>query len=83
MEKCARESKLSTNQLEQFNRSSFILEISDIPRRKNEDDIELLKTVAGEADIIGFEQNQVGADHRTLGRETAPIMVKFVKRKIE
>ena len=83
MEKCARESKLSTNQLEQFNRSSFMLEISDIPRRKNEDDIELLKTVAGEADIIGFEQNQVGADHRTLARETAPIMVKFVKRKIE
>ena len=61
--KCARESKLSTNQLEQFNRSSFMLEISGIPRRKNEDDIELLKIVAGEADIIGFEQNQVDADH--------------------
>ena len=40
-----------------------MLEISDIPRRKNEDDIELLKIVAGEADIIGFEQNQVDADH--------------------
>ena len=40
-----------------------MLEISGIPRRKNEDDIELLKTVAGEADIIGFEQNQVDADH--------------------
>ena len=41
--KCARENKLSTNQLEQYNKSSFMLEISGIPRRKDEDVIELLK----------------------------------------
>ena len=43
LEKCARENKLSTNQLEQYIRPSFMLEISGIPRRKNEDVIELWK----------------------------------------
>ena len=43
LEKCARENKLSTNQLEQYIRPSFMLEISGIPRRKNEDVTELWK----------------------------------------
>ena len=77
LEKCTRENKLSTNQLEQYNRSSFILEISVMTRQ---DVIELLKIVASNADIKGFEENQVDVAHRTSRRETAPIIVKFVKK---
>ena len=43
LEKCPRENKLSTNQLEQYIRPSFMLGISGIPRRKNEDVTELWK----------------------------------------
>ena len=57
-----------------------MLEISGITRRKNQDVIELLKTVASKADIKGFEENQVDVAHQTSRRETAPIMVKFVKK---
>ena len=57
-----------------------MLEISDITRRKNQDVIELLKTITSKADIKGFEENQVGIAHQTSRRETAPIMVKFVKK---
>ena len=77
LEKCTRENKLSTNQLEQYNRSSFILEISLMTRQ---DVIELLKIVASNADIKGFEENQVDVAHRTSRRKTAPIIVKFVKK---
>ena len=55
-----------------------MLEISVIPRRKNEDIIKLLKIVASKADITGFKVNQVL--HQTSRRETAPIIVKLVKK---
>ena len=57
-----------------------MLQISGIPRQKNEDIIELLKVVASKADIKGFEENQVDVAHQTSRRETAPIIVKFVKK---
>ena len=37
--------------------------------------------VASKEDIKGFEENQVHVAHRTSRRETAPIIVKFVKKK--
>ena len=45
-----------------------------------QDVIELLKIVASNADIKGFEENQVDVAHRTSRRKTAPIIVKFVKK---
>ena len=77
LEKCTRENKLSTNQLEQYNRSFFLVEFQVQTRR---DVIELLKIVASNADIKGFEENQVDVAHRTSRRKTAPIIVKFVKK---
>ena len=48
--------------------------------RKNEGIIELLKIVGNKADIKGFEENQVDVVHQTSRRETAPVVVKFVKK---
>ena len=45
-----------------------------------QDVIELLKIVASNADIKGFEENQVGVAHPTSRKETALIIVKFVKK---
>ena len=45
-----------------------------------QDVIELLKIVASNADIKGFEENQVDVAHQTSRRKTAPIIVKFVKK---
>ena len=58
-----------------------MLEISVIPRQKNKDVIEMLKIVASKTDIKGFEENQVNVAHQTSRRETAPIIVKFVRKK--
>ena len=77
LEKCTRENKLSTNQLEQYNRSFFLVEFQVQTRR---DVIELFKIVASNTDIKGFEENQVDVAHRTSRRKTAPIIVKFVKK---
>ena len=48
--------------------------------RKNEGIIELLKIVGNKADIKAFEENQVDVVHQTSRRETAPVVVKFVKK---
>ena len=57
-----------------------MLDISRVPRQKNEDIIELLKIVASKADVKGFEENQVDVAHQTSRREIAPTIVKFVKK---
>ena len=56
-----------------------MLQISGIPRRKNEDIIELLKVVASKADCRIWRE-PVDVTHQTSRRETAPIIVKFVKK---
>ena len=45
-----------------------------------QDVIELLKTVASNADIKGFEENQVDVSHQTSRKEAALIIAKFVKK---
>ena len=72
LEKCARENKLSTNQLEQYFRYT---------KTKRWGRHRTVKIVASKADIKGFEENQVDVAHWTSRRETAPIITKFFKRK--
>ena len=55
-----------------------MLEISGIPRQKMRTSQNC--SIASKADIIGFEENQVNVAHPTSRRETAPIIVKFVKK---
>ena len=55
-----------------------MLEISGIPRQKMRTSQNC--SIASKADIKGFEENQVDVAHRTSRRETAPIIVKFVKK---
>ena len=45
-----------------------------------QDVIELLKIVASNADIKGFEENQVDVAHQTSRKEAALIIAKFVKK---
>ena len=45
-----------------------------------QDVIELLKIVASNAVIKGFEENQVDVAHQTSRKETALIIAKFVKK---
>ena len=46
-----------------------------------QDVIELLKIVASNADIKGFEENQVDVAHQTSRKETAPIIVKICQKE--
>ena len=66
------ENEIKINQLEQYNRSSFMLEISGIPRKTSEDAVKLIeKKVAIKAKIMNFNTEQIDVAHRTSRKATA------------
>ena len=71
------ENEVKINQLAQYNRSSFILEISGIPRKKSEDAVKLIEDVAIKAKIKNFDREQMDVAHRTSKKNTAPIIILF------
>ena len=71
------ENEIKINQLEQYNRSSFMLEISGIPRKTSEDAVKLIEKVAIKAKIMNFNTEQIDVAHRTSRKATAPIIVLF------
>ena len=73
------ENKINLNKLAQYHRSSFMLEISGIPRRKQEDAIKLVEKVVQKAKIKDFHREQIVA-HRTSASSTAPIIILFNKK---
>ena len=71
------ENEIKINQLEQYNRSSCMLEISGIPRKTSEDAVKLIEKVAIKAKIMNFNTEQIDVAHRTSRKATAPIIVLF------
>ena len=73
------ENEINLNKLAQYHRSSCMLEISGIPRRKQEDAIKLVEKVAQKAKIKDFHREQIVA-HRTSASSSAPIIILFNKK---
>ena len=74
------ENEVKINQLAQYNISSFMLEISGIPRKKSEDAVKLIENVAIKAKIKNFDREQIDVAHRTSKKNTAPIIILFKTR---
>ena len=74
---------IEINRFAQYNRSSFILEISEIPCNKNENVSNIIKKVIMLIMLTvttGFNITQVPVTHRTSKRENTPIIVLFNKK---
>ena len=71
---------IKINRLAQYNRFSFMLEISGIPFNKNENVSNIIKIVAMLTKITGCEITPVGIAHRTSKRENALIIILFNKK---
>ena len=74
------ENEINLNKLAQYHRSSFMLEISGIPRRKQEDAIKLVEKVVQKAKIKDFHREQIDLAHRTSASSTALIIILFNKK---
>ena len=74
------ENEIDLNKLAQYHRSSFMLEISGIPRRKQEDAIKLVEKVVQKAKIKDFHREQIDLAHRTSASSTAPIIILINKK---
>ena len=71
---------IEINRFAQYNRSSFILEISEISCNKNENVSNIIKKVIMLTVTTGFNITQVPVAHRTSKRENTPIIVLFDKK---
>ena len=64
----------------QYNRSSFMLEISGIPFNKNENVPNIIQKIVMLTKITDFDITQVDVAHRTSKRQNAPIIMLFNKK---
>ena len=71
---------IKINRLAQYNRFSFMLEISGISFNKNENVSNIIKIVVMLTKITGCEITPVGIAYRTSKRENAPIIILFNKK---
>ena len=69
-----------TKQLAQYNRSSFMLELSGIPRQDDENAIDLVSKISVAAGICYFDVSQIDIAHRVSEKGTAPILVLFNRK---
>ena len=72
--------KVQTNQLEQYIRSSWMIEIAGILYRKEENYIQLISKLAELAEITNFNKNQIDLVHRASTKPTALIIILFNKK---
>ena len=73
--------KENENENVQYIRSSFMLELSNIPvQGKNENSVEIACKVADLAKIDNFHRNQIDVAHQTSKNKMASIIVLFHKK---
>ena len=75
--------KEKENENAQYIRSSFMLELSNIPvQDKNENSVNIACKVAELAKIDNFHRNQIDVAHRTSKNKMASIIVLFTRKVI-
>ena len=73
--------KEKENENAQYIRSSFMLELSNIPvQGNNENSVEIICKVADLVKINNFHRNQINVAHRTSKNKMASIIVLFLKK---
>ena len=71
---------IEVNRLAQYNRSSFMLEISGIPFNKNENVSNIIQKIVMLTKVTDLDITQVDAAHKTSKRQNAPIIMLFNKK---
>ena len=74
------ENQTEINELAQYNKSSFMLELLGIPRQDNENAIDLVNKTAVVAGVCNFDVSQIDIAHRVSEKGTAPIIVLFNRK---
>ena len=74
------ENQIEFTKLTQYNRLSFILVLSGIPRQDDKNAIDLVNKTAVVAGICNFDVSQIDIAHRISGKGTAPIIVLFNRK---
>ena len=74
------ENQTEINKLAEYNRSSFMLELSGIPRQDDENAIDLVSKTAVVAGISNFDVSQIDIAHRVSGKGTELIIVLFNRK---
>ena len=74
------ENQIEINKLSQYNRSSFMLELSGIPQQDDENAIDLVNKTAVVAGICNFDVSQTDIAHRVSEKGTVPIIVLFNRK---
>ena len=71
---------IEVNRLAQYNRPSFMLEMSGIPFNKNENVSNIIQKIVMLTKIKDFDIIQFDIAHRTSKRQNAPIIMLFNKK---
>ena len=71
---------IEVNRLAQYNRPSFMLEISGIPFNKNENVSNIIQKIVMLTKITDFEITQADVAHRTSERQNVSIIMLFNKK---
>ena len=74
------ENQIEINKLAQYNRSSFMLELSGILWQDDENAIDLAHKTPAVAGIRNFDMSQIDIAHRVSEKGTAPIIVLFNRK---
>ena len=80
MKSVVNDTGIEVNRLAQYNRSSFMLEISGIPFNKNENVSNIIQKIIILTIIADFDITQVDVAHITPKRQNAPIIMLFNKK---
>ena len=73
------ENRDAVDELNQYNRSSYIVKICGIPSKKGKNCLEIMNNVRRMVDIEDYEPGQVDIVHQTSRKEIAPIIILFHK----
>ena len=80
MKSVVNDTGIEVNRLAQYNRSSFMLEISGIPFNKNGNVSNVVQKIIMLTKIADIDITQVDVAHRTPKRQIAPIIMLFNKK---
>ena len=75
-----KKTNIEINRLTQYNKSSFMLELSGIPLQDDENIIDLVNKTALASGICNFDVSQTDIAHRVSEKGTATIIVLFNRR---
>ena len=77
----SKQNKTLINQLGQYHRSSYMVELTGIPSQDNENVMDYIAHLVELANISNYHPSQVDIAHRTSTKQESPIIILFVSKR--